>query len=861
MSTSAKILRSSTIVPDHLYVDREADRQLDAIIDEMGRPGYVLVARQMGKTNLLLRMKRKRETAGEIVLYYDLSTHFEDARDLFRFVVDGLISRLSDEALHQTVEKERQSIVLDPNAEYDRHIRLALTHTQVDRIIIVLDEIDSLVGHDYSDRVLAQIRSMYFARANYAAYERLTYVLSGVAEPTDLIKNKNISPFNIGEKIYLSDFCFQEFLQFLDKGKLNFTSDVVDAIYGWTSGNPRMTWDICSTLEDTIRTGDVVTPVMVDAVVERLYLTRHDRPPIDHIRVLAETDNEIRSSLMAILYGREDSLSDSAKSRLYLAGITSTSAIEPPKLKNRVIELALSKAWLTQIETKLSGITKTAANFYHDGNYEQALSLYERFIEQHGGTDKLDDLQLLELAISQYNLSRLEAARETLQTVLEKTKNRELRNTVRFHLALANIQLDNAAAAIPLLDEVIKSDGSLRLQAKHALSSAYISISLEKNVDKIIEISSAVLEEVKIDSDLSDLDAAELTAASHYYLAQAFSKNMDNKKSQLSIKNAVESVSKEHLPALTALIICFISDEVYRTALLTESVEVLSTRTPSFSTSPSAFKFNAKSWGLLIEAAIKDKQQLLFTRLLSFGLSTVEGGRFDQLYKLACLVSKQSKLAANALVKLAFENQESVAISQNQERVDAARLWLRTSLAEDRSCAFRQFVSALNDKIEFLYEDDIFLIIHHLSKIMLLSRLTEAWTVIEFTRRYADFFSNKAPVGFALYVQHEMVMFHRLGDRVQERKRAVELLRLTAASVIKPLGLSGHLEALVNDIRTFAKKGLVNKNELTFAGVNRNDRVIVRDPITGFRRSVKFKKVSELLLEGKLEFLGKADNT
>ena len=44
MTSGAKALRATTIIPDHLYVDRDADRQLEAIIDDMGRPGYVLVA-------------------------------------------------------------------------------------------------------------------------------------------------------------------------------------------------------------------------------------------------------------------------------------------------------------------------------------------------------------------------------------------------------------------------------------------------------------------------------------------------------------------------------------------------------------------------------------------------------------------------------------------------------------------------------------------------------------------------------------------------------------------------------------------------------------------------------------------------
>jgi hypothetical protein len=53
-----KYLKPSTIIPSDLYVDRAADRQLRQIISDMGRPGYVLVARQMGKTNLLLHAQQ-----------------------------------------------------------------------------------------------------------------------------------------------------------------------------------------------------------------------------------------------------------------------------------------------------------------------------------------------------------------------------------------------------------------------------------------------------------------------------------------------------------------------------------------------------------------------------------------------------------------------------------------------------------------------------------------------------------------------------------------------------------------------------------------------------------------------------------
>ena len=63
----SKILKPYTIIPPELYIERDADRQVDNIILDMGRPGYVLVSRQMGKTNLILNAKRRLENENTIV--------------------------------------------------------------------------------------------------------------------------------------------------------------------------------------------------------------------------------------------------------------------------------------------------------------------------------------------------------------------------------------------------------------------------------------------------------------------------------------------------------------------------------------------------------------------------------------------------------------------------------------------------------------------------------------------------------------------------------------------------------------------------------------------------------------------------
>src|SRR6185503_3391486 len=87
-----KMLPSSTIIPPSLYVHRDADRQLRRTLEEMGRPGYILVSRQMGKTNLLLNAKRDLETTDDLFVYVDLSNSFTDARECFRNIVDTALA-------------------------------------------------------------------------------------------------------------------------------------------------------------------------------------------------------------------------------------------------------------------------------------------------------------------------------------------------------------------------------------------------------------------------------------------------------------------------------------------------------------------------------------------------------------------------------------------------------------------------------------------------------------------------------------------------------------------------------------------------------------------------------------------------
>ena len=93
VSKMEKILKKYKTIPEYLYVKRNADRQLEQIISDMESPGYVLVARQMGKTNLLFNAERNLENEKRIFTYIDLSNLFEEERNCYRNIIDNVIEQ------------------------------------------------------------------------------------------------------------------------------------------------------------------------------------------------------------------------------------------------------------------------------------------------------------------------------------------------------------------------------------------------------------------------------------------------------------------------------------------------------------------------------------------------------------------------------------------------------------------------------------------------------------------------------------------------------------------------------------------------------------------------------------------------
>src|SRR3569833_1021281 len=452
-----KLLKPYTIVPGYLYVRRDADRQLANVIREMGRPGYILVSRQMGKTNMLLNAKRELETADDSFIYIDLSNPFDTLDACFENIIDLIIetnSRKFKEANDIIKKKREQSAGLPSHKQHISELRVLLNSIK-GKLVIILDEIDAIAKKTYSEQLFALIRSIYFARVNFPELERLTYIFSGVIEPTDLIKDSNMSPFNIGQKIFLSDFSRSEFEDFLSNAHLELSPKLKDRIFYWTNGNPRMTWEICSAIE-IIGETYLVTLKSIDRIVEELYLTTFNKPPIDNIRQLVKNDKEIRNAIIEMEYKQNCSIPDSIKSKLYLAGIVNYQESDV-SIKNNIIKRSLNIDWLKEIEEKEKGLLQIGVDYFHTGNFKEALKVFDKFLED--GVFEENDARTYYYysAYSAYKCSDFKKAIKYLEllNVLESI-DKEFYFTVLNLKGLANYYENNINKSLASFTVIIK---------------------------------------------------------------------------------------------------------------------------------------------------------------------------------------------------------------------------------------------------------------------------------------------------------------------------------------------------------------------------------------------------------------------
>lgn len=612
-----KVLKPYTIIPSSLYVHRDADRQVKNIIKDMGRPGYVLVSRQMGKTNLILNAKRELESSDDIFVYIDLSNPFPSAKDCFENIIDTALETNSDklEEAQKIIQEKREGLKDTPaHKQHTNELRILLKAIK-GKLVIILDEIDALTKTSYSDQIFAQIRSIYFSRVNFEELSRLTYLLSGVIEPTEIIKDPKISPFNIGQKIFLNDFSKEEFHTFLSNAEIKINEESVERIFYWTNGNPRMTWDLCSEIENRAKQ-ETINSAIVDKVVTEMYLTEFDKPPIDNIRELVKKDREIRNAIIDIEQKKTKSISDKLKNKLYLSGIINYED-NNVQIKNNIIRESLNASWIKSLELEEKGLFESALTLIDKGKNKEALEAFEKFLEGSDFDENQKNLCYYNMAYALVQLGNFKKALQYSE-LTDFDKEDEIKWYYRSKIQKGLIQyyLGNIDKSLEYFKEIIDSGRKDELFVRALLNYGSISLKDEKGryneeATRIFEdiISEKGFEKAKIKSDLM----SELKSIAHFNLAQLLIGNNEKNKAKENLYLALNNPKENTKPTIILSLLEVEENIDEQKKLIREIAElILSDKifpTESDPEKPLDFTFN-QFQEILITAYILDKENI-----------------------------------------------------------------------------------------------------------------------------------------------------------------------------------------------------------------------------------------------------------
>ncbi len=320
------------------YIVRPTEEKFRTAIGRQDSIVLVKGARQVGKTSLLARgLQQAREEGAKVVLtdFQNLSAgDLESHEKLLLSFAEAFADQLDLEVSPREVWKSDRS----PSINFEQYLRREVLAKVSSLIVWGLDEVDRLFTCDFGSEVFGLFRSWHNKRAldPTGPWRRLTLAIAYATEAHLFITDLNQSPFNVGTRLQLEDFTFEQVAELNSRyGSPLRDKAEVARFFRLVSGHPYL---VRQGLYEMVSDGLTISTLEAQA--------DHDEGPFgDHLRrivVSLTQDADLSEVVRGLLQGRPCSTPESFY-RLRSAGLALGDSARDARLRCQLYATYLEK--------------------------------------------------------------------------------------------------------------------------------------------------------------------------------------------------------------------------------------------------------------------------------------------------------------------------------------------------------------------------------------------------------------------------------------------------------------------------------------------------------------------------------------